>query len=143
MTRWRSSLCPLLIAVFIAALLASCDDPRRTLVPIPAANTAGLEPSVLAAIAKAQAQLDRVKAEKPSDSELGDAYGELAMTYHAHSLVPSAEAAYANARALAPRDRRWPYLLGHLYNDAGRLPEAIPVFEAAYALDPDDAPTLL
>ena len=142
-TLWRSSLCRLLIAVFIVAPLASCDDPRRALVPIPAANTTGLEPSVLAAIAKAQAELDRVKAGNPSGAELADAYGELAMTYHAHSLVPPAEAAYANARALAPRDRRWPYLVGHLYNDAGRLPEAIPAFEAALSLDSNDAPTLL
>jgi tetratricopeptide (TPR) repeat protein len=133
----------LLIAALIGTLLGSCGEPQRALVPIPAASTAGLEPSVLAAIGRAQAQLDRVKAANSNATELSDAYGDLAMTYHAHSLVPPAEAAYANARSLAPHDRRWPYLLGHLYNDAGRLPEAIPAFEAALALDPDDAPTLL
>jgi tetratricopeptide (TPR) repeat protein len=65
------------------------------------------------------------------------------MTYQAQSLVPPAEAAYANARALAPADKRWPYLLGHLYNDASRVPEAISALEAALAIDGRDSPTLL
>src|SRR5256885_13326115 len=64
------------------------------------------------------------------------------MTYQAQSLVPPAEAAYVNARALAPADKRWPYLLGHLYNDASRVPEAISEFEAALAIDGRDSPTL-
>ena len=57
------------------------------------------------------------------------------MMYHAHNLVPPAEAAYSNARVLAPRDKRWPYLLGHLYNDSSKVAEAIVAFEAALALD--------
>lgn len=133
----------LLIPTFVAACVGSCGVAQRPLVPVPPPNTTGLEPSVLAALGRAQEGLERVAAGKPSAVELSNAYGELAMTYHAHSLVPSAEAAYANARALAPRDKRWPYLLGHLYNDAGRLPEAILAFEAALEIDGNDAPTLL
>ena len=41
------------------------------------------------------------------------------------------------------RDKRWPYLFGHLYNDASRLPEAISMFDTALAIDGSDAPTLV
>src|SRR4051812_37230658 len=64
------------------------------------------------------------------------------MSYHAHNLVAPAEAAYGNARKLAPADKRWPYLAGHLYNDAGRTADAIQAFEAALRIDGKDGPTL-
>jgi tetratricopeptide (TPR) repeat protein len=127
----------------IAALAVGCQDPRRELVPVPIPDASDLEPSVRTALARARAQFDQVAQGKPKAVVLGNAYGELAMTYQAQSLVPPAEAAYANARTLAPRDKRWPYLLGHLYNDASRVPEAIAAFEAALALDGQDGPTLL
>jgi tetratricopeptide (TPR) repeat protein len=126
----------------IVALAVGCQDPRRNLVPVPIPNADGFEPSVRTALARARAQLDQVAQSKPKAIDLGNAYGELAMTYQAQSLVPPAEAAYANARILAPRDKRWPYLLGHLYNDASRVPEAIAAFEAALAIDGQDGPTL-
>jgi len=112
-------------------------------VPVPIPDASDLEPSVRAALARARAQFDQVAHGNPKSIELGNAYGELAMTYQAQSLVPPAEAAYTNARKLAPGDKRWPYLLGHLYNDASRVPEAISAFEAALALDGQDGPTLL
>jgi tetratricopeptide (TPR) repeat protein len=126
----------------IVALAVGCQDPRRNLVPVPIPNGAGFEPSVRTALARARAQFDQVAQGKPKAIDLGNAYGELAMTYQAQSLVPPAEAAYANARILAPCDKRWPYLLGHLYNDASRVPEAITAFEAALAIDGQDGPTL-
>src|SRR5262249_6945095 len=86
--------------------------------------------------------LDRVAAGKPTDAELANAYGELAMTYHAQSLVPAAEAAYVDARILAPNDKRWAYLLGHLYNDSSQVDKALKTFEAALALDGNDVPIL-
>jgi tetratricopeptide (TPR) repeat protein len=111
-------------------------------VPVPIPSATDLEPSVRTALARARAHFDQVAQGKPQAIELGNAYGELAMTYQAQSLVPPAEAAYANARTLAPGDKRWPYLLGHLYNDASRVPEAISAFEAALAIDGQDGPTL-
>jgi tetratricopeptide (TPR) repeat protein len=126
-----------------AALAGACQPPQRQLVPIPAVSVGDLEPSVRRALAQAQAQLDQIAARKPSAAELGRAYGELGMTYQAQSLVPPAQAAYTNARALAPGDKRWPYLLGHLYNDSSRVPEAIAAFEAALAIDGHDSPILL
>lgn len=127
------------------ALTSGCQQPSRELRPLPAVDTTDLEPSVRSALARARAQFDRVDQRQPKAkaAELADAYGELAMTYQAQSLVPPAEAAYANARVLAPGDKRWPYLLGHLYNDASRVPEAISAFQAALAIDGRDSPILL
>jgi tetratricopeptide (TPR) repeat protein len=126
----------------IALFVSGCGEPKRELVPVPTSDAADLEPSVRTALARARAEFDRVANNKPTTAELADAYGELAMTYHAQSIVPPAEAAYSNARALAPRDKRWPYLLGHLYNDSSRVADAIVALEAALALDSRDAPTL-
>jgi tetratricopeptide (TPR) repeat protein len=127
----------------IAAFVGGCHRLKHDLVPVPIPDATDLEPSVRNALARARAEFDRIADRKPDAVELGNAYGELAMTYQAQSLVPPAEAAYANARALAPGDKRWPYLLGHLYNDASRVPEAIAQFEAALSIDGRDSPTLL
>jgi len=136
----RRCICRLAVAAIAAVMISACEPPP--LQAIPPTNVADLEPSVRAALGRAQAQFDRIAASKPGAAELGAAYGELAMTYHAQALVPPAEAAYANARTLAPRDARWPYLLGHLYNDSSRLAEAIANFEAALAINGNDVPTL-
>ncbi len=131
-----------LIALIVALFVAGCSAPVPDLVPVPAPDASGLEPSVRNALARARAELERVAAGNPKREALANAYGELAMTYHAQSLVPAAEAAYANARVLAPRDKRWPYLLGHLYNDSSRVSEALTAFEAALAIDDSDVAIL-
>jgi tetratricopeptide (TPR) repeat protein len=125
------------------AWLAGCHEPKHELRPLPTVDTTDLEPSVRSALVRAREELDRVAQRNPKSAELAEAYGQLAMTYQAQSLVPPAEVAYANARALAPGDKRWPYLLGHLYNDSSRVPEAISAFEAARAIDGRDGPILL
>jgi len=135
LARWGS-------IALVAAFVAGCHAPGHELVPVPVPDATGLEPSVRTALARARAQFDRIAQTNPEGAELGNAYGELAMTYQAQSLVPPAEAAYANARVLAPGDKRWPYLLGHLYNDASRVPEAITAFEAALSIDGHDSPTV-
>jgi tetratricopeptide (TPR) repeat protein len=48
-----------------------------------------------------------------------------------------------NARTLDPRERQWPYYLGHLYKDRGDLPRAATFFEEARLLRPDDVATLV
>ena len=121
--------------------LTGCEAPVGDLVPIPPTDTSHLEKAVRERIVAAHAEFDQVAKRSPGRAELGAAYGELAMVYHAQDLPTPAEAGYLNARKLAPRDKRWPYLLAHLYADASRLPEALKTFEAVHALDPEDAPT--
>jgi tetratricopeptide (TPR) repeat protein len=127
--------------VAVVAVAISCSDPRNELKPVPVPDVSAFEPSVRNAITTARAAFDRVAAEKPDNDRLATAYGELAMTYHAQDLVAPAEVAYADAHLLAPRDKRWPYLQGHLLNDASRVSEAVQSFETVLAIDRNDAPT--
>jgi tetratricopeptide (TPR) repeat protein len=133
----------LLVAIVVAVSIGACADSKVELVPVPNPEASAFEPSVKKKLAEARANLDRIVAAQPSNQELGNAYGELAMTYHAQDLLKAAEAAYENARKLAPREIRWPYLEGHLYNDSARQPEAIRAFEAALAIDGANLPVLV
>jgi tetratricopeptide (TPR) repeat protein len=128
---------PILLTIGVAA----CEQPRPELTPIPATDTSMLEPAVRNRLATAQAEFDRVAGRNPSNGDLGNAYGELAMVYHAQDLALPAEAAYLNAHQLAPHDKRWPYLLAHLYADASRLPEAIKTYEIVRSIDTSDVAT--
>jgi len=129
------------VFLLLLCLAAGCEPPVGDLAPIPATDTSKLEPAVRNRIAAAHAEFDRIAASSPSRPALAAAYGELGMVYHAQDLPTPAEVAYVNATRLAPRDKRWQYLLAHLYADASRLPEALHTFEAVRALDPEDAPT--
>ena len=126
-----------------AVMIIGCSDPMRQLQPVPYPNAAGFEPSVSTAITNARAAFERVSADKPDSARLAEAYGELAVTYHAQDLVAPAAIAYANARVLAPGEKRWAYLQGHLFNDGSRVAEAIEAFEAAVRIDGSDAPARL
>ena len=75
--------------------------------------------------------------------ERGRAYGEMGMLFMATAHVQEAEACFRNARALLPRDRRWPYYLGHLERNRGAPERAAAHFEQARELRPDDVPTLV
>ncbi len=123
--------------LLLVALLAACER-RPDLMPVPAPNVAGFEKSVQAALTQAQQQLAKAQSGRASNAELAQAFGDLAMTYHAHQLAPASQAAYRNAQLLAPKDPRWPYLLGHAHQDAAQPEQAIPAFEAALALNPTD-----
>lgn len=130
-------------AVLLLALLGACQEARPPLLPVAAPDTKAYEKSVQSAVEKAHTAFDRIAAEKPTNLKLANAYGELAMVHHAQDLASPAEAAYKNARLLAPGDKRWPYLLGHLYNDTARQTEAMQSFEAVLKIDGNDALALL
>jgi tetratricopeptide (TPR) repeat protein len=129
-------------AVALACIVVACSR-RPELVPIPPTDTSNLEVAVRNAIAVAQAQFDSTQARIPPNADLAEAYGQLALVYHAQDLATPAEAAYRNAHALAPRDKRWAYLLAHLYADSSRVPEAIRMFEVVREIDDNDLPTQL
>ncbi len=74
---------------------------------------------------------------------LAKAYGEVGDLLMALSELESAEPYYLNAQTLQPGDRRWPYLLGHLYRKRGPLDKAVTSFERARQLQPNDAATLV
>src|SRR5882672_8496328 len=55
----------------------------------------------------------------------------------------TANSRWCTTPRISSRRLRSPYLLGHLYNDAARVPEAIASFEEVLAKHPTDAATLL
>jgi tetratricopeptide (TPR) repeat protein len=118
--------------------LSACGARPPPLQPLPDIDLSAFEPAVRHAVTTSRSAFDRVAAQRPGDAALGEAYGDLGMTFQAQDLVEPAAIAYANARQLAPGDKRWPYLQGHLFNDAARLPEAVEAFEAALRLAPRD-----
>ena len=122
--------------------LIGCGEGFPALVPVPVPDTNSYERAVQDALANAFADVERARATHGAATALAHAFGELAMTCHAQQFTPCAQAAYRNARLLAPRELRWPYLLAHLYADSARLDEAAALFEAALALESNDAPTL-
>lgn len=75
--------------------------------------------------------------------ELGEAYGELGKLFMAAKDFDVAEPYFLNAQTLAPRDRRWPYFLGHLYKTRGALAQATTSFARTLQLQPNDEPTLI
>lgn len=78
-----------------------------------------------------------------STGELANAYGALGLILMAAEYFEAAAVSYRHAEALAPRDRRWPYYLGHLHRmteDRGGAAEA---FARALALQSSDVATLV
>ncbi len=80
---------------------------------------------------------------RAADAELGVAYGELGMLFHAAEYFDAAEPAYLNAQALMPREARWAYYLAHLYKRKGDTAQAFAAFRRALDLQPRDVATLV
>lgn len=137
-----------LAALLLAGLLTGCGggppEVARDLPPVPHPELATVEPGVRDELAAARQELDEALADPDATAAgLAEAFGELGGRYLAYDLVEPAAACYRNARRLAPRDRRWSYLLGYLQRLAGDPESARGSFERALELDPRNLPTLL
>ena len=110
---------------------------RAGLESVPLPPVAELEPAVQEHLRQSREAFESVVSRGSSDGTLGAAYGALARVFHAYELFESAEPAYRNAARLASGDATWRYLLGYLYQQAGRLEEAADQFEAAIRLQPN------
>jgi len=86
---------------------------------------------------------DATKDRGATPEKLANAYGEVGNLLLALRELDTAEPYYVNAQTLAPDDRRWPYLLGHVYRNLGPLEKAAASFERARQLQPDDLPTVV
>jgi tetratricopeptide (TPR) repeat protein len=120
--------------ILLAFIVEGCSRPPD-LLPMPKTDLSMVEPAVRNRIAAANAEFEASTKSTPSAADLARAYGELAMVYHAQDLTTPARVAYTNAHRLDPYDKRWPYLLAHLYADEGNLPEAIKYFEMVRDID--------
>ena len=112
--------------------------PRVGLSAVDFPDLANLESGVREQISAVQKQLVE-NAGSPSipSSELSQLYGLMGQVYHAYSLVRPAEQCYLNATRLAPADFTWIYLLGYLYQQAGRIQEAILYYSEVRRIRPD------
>jgi tetratricopeptide (TPR) repeat protein len=109
---------------------------RPGLIAVPLPPLSSLEAAVADHIRAAAGALEGSASARRNERLLADAYGELAEILHAYEFFDSAEAAYVNATRVAPRDVRWRYLLGYLFQQTGRFEEAAEAFEQVRRLDP-------
>ncbi len=104
--------------------------------PIPDPALEGLEPGVVERLATArEALLSAVESPDAGPTERGRLYGNTGRVFHAHHVFTVAEACYLNAAELAPEETLWPYLLGFLYEDTARFPEARAKYRRVLELD--------
>ncbi len=99
-----------------------------------------MSPAVREQYQSLRADLDRALRESAPAAE---PMGKLGLWHHTYQLSEGAEAAYLEARRLAPEEPRWAYYLGMLYAALGRTAEARSELQAALAITPDDVPTLV
>ncbi|MBI4263190.1 MAG: tetratricopeptide repeat protein [Acidobacteria bacterium] len=134
-----------------AAAAVACTSPRDT---APAGETIGLVPVALPDLSRAEASLQRDLRERhaaiaaraqggEASQDLGAAYGDLGSRLMAAGFLDAAGSAFLNAQALAPDDMRWPYLRAHALRLQGESARAIPFFERALQIQPDDVPALI
>jgi len=96
-----------------------------------------LEPAVADQIREeAQRAVATRAGSRASARERAEAYGALARVLHVYEFFDAAEASYGVAARLAPLDDRWPHLLGYLYQQSGRLDEAVEQFTTARRIQP-------
>ena len=144
--RTLSTLFLLLPAALIApATFASLPDPAAPVgflasVPYPAVED--LEPAVREQMTALRARLEQALAAQPPGARhtdpaaLATAFGDGGAVYLLYRLHDAAAACFANAALLAPRDFRWPYMLGVTRQETGDLAPAAEAFASALAIDP-------
>ena len=119
---------------------ASAQDaatPIPELEPIPAPPLDALDPAVREVIETRRQTLQALlSGPSPDSGVVMETFGDLAFLLHAHELLDSARACYANAMRLAPRDPRWTYATALLMRDTGNLEAAA----AAYELNLEQLP---
>lgn len=114
--------------------------PATSLRPVQVPDLSAVEPALRERIMARQASL--VAAEAAAAEARASAYGEVGKLLMAAEYYDAAEPYFANARTLAPSDRRWPYYMGHLHRLRQDAPAALASFEEARRLDGGDVPTL-
>jgi tetratricopeptide (TPR) repeat protein len=124
--------------VFCLVLVLPATTPAVELQPIPETDLSGLETLGRDAILEARRQL--TQEQDPTAAGQAEVYARLAALYQRFAITGAAEVAWANTRALRPRDYRWPYYQGWLALETGHIDRALAAFGEARRLKPDYAP---
>lgn len=109
---------------------------RDGLRPVPMPDLDSIEAPVAEQLRAAFRAVAEAGGARSSRETVAAAYGSLGRLCHAYELFDCAEAAYANAGSLESRRGTWPYLLGYLFQQTGRLEDADSQFWLALQLDP-------
>ena len=132
--------------VIFALTGCSVDDrsPRPALKPVTLPDVSGASAPVQQQIRDRYATLQvTIGRADVAEGEMAVAFGDMGSLFTAAEYYDAAEVCFENARTLAPRDRRWPYFLGHVYRLENDPAKAISAFEQALALSPDEVPVLI
>jgi len=130
----------MVFGTLLAAPPLAAQQQALILTPVPEPDLEALEKPVAEQLRAAQERLETAL-EEPVQAELAQAYGDLALLYHAYDLDEPAQAAYRNAARLAPGDPRWHHGLGLQLRDEGELEKARASFERVLELAPETLST--
>lgn len=123
--------------VAAAVFVARRDRPAAVIWTVPAIDTHGMLPRVVARLQDARSELRR-------NTSSGEAWGRMGAVCHAHGLHEEAAICYRRAWALAPGDFRWPYLLALVLElKAAPWQEISALLVAAAELQPGYAPAFV
>lgn len=112
---------------------------RSDVRPVPLPSIEAVEPAVSRQLQDAVQSVRALRSGRGRDRTVAaDAYGRLGLLFHAYEFFESAAACYENARQLAPRDYRWPHLLGALHEQTGGFEQAVDRYLEALRLEPED-----
>jgi tetratricopeptide (TPR) repeat protein len=109
---------------------------RDGLRPVPLPDLGSIEAPVADQLRSAFRAVEEAGGPRSSRDTVAAVYGSLGRLCHAYELFDCAEAAYVNAGSLESRRGTWPYLLGYLFQQTGRLEDAESQFWLALQLDP-------
>ncbi|MEP6707068.1 MAG: tetratricopeptide repeat protein, partial [Pyrinomonadaceae bacterium] len=117
---------------------------RKGLSPVQLSDMQRMEPEVREHLSSAQKALASAINDPATPADkLGELYGVTGEIYQAYSLNSAAKECYLNAARLAPKDFRWVYLLGKLYEKEGDVREAINNYDVGRQLRPDYLPVFV
>ena len=129
----------LLVAPCLAQDVSVLAPVKPGLAAVPMPSLEGLEPTVADQFREQRQAFEKAASGAPvSDRDLASAYTAVARLCHAYEFLDAAEASYANAIRLAPRDATLPHLLGALYQQTGRFEDALARYGDARRLKPND-----
>ncbi len=140
---WRLSLC---LCIGLAGCKKSNDEAggraaaEAVLHPVVLPSLEGLQDSSRIQLQAQYALLPSLADGRQPADTAGDAYGTMGQLLLAYGLYDAAEPALLNAAELRPDDARWPYYLGHLYQNQGQPEAAAARYERVLALAPKDVP---
>ncbi|RTZ93376.1 MAG: hypothetical protein DSY81_05495 [Bacillota bacterium] len=129
---------PRILLILAWLSMPGCDS--RSPLPEPP-QLVGLEQGVVEHLDRTYATLQQAQ-ESLTGIELGAAYGDAAITYHAYDLPMTAHSCYQRALDLDPDTARWKYLMAMIKVQLGQEAQATRLYLEVLELIAEHPPTL-